>query len=154
MTETNYSLKWNEFESMAANTFKDLVSDNNFSDVTLVCEDGQQINAHKIILSSCSDFFRNILLKNSHPQPLIYLDNVNADQLEALINFMYLGETNIPQDMFSDFIKAAQKYKIKGLAEQDGEIPPPPAKKKRNNVLKIKEEMNRDKTNVVGTVTK
>jgi len=118
-----YNLAWNDFQSCTTNSLKDLIAREEFIDVTIACDDDKQIKAHKVILSACSEFFRNILLKNTHQHPLIYLDNLKIENLQALISFMYHGETNIPQDMFTDFIKAAQKYKIKGLNEQSEAIP-------------------------------
>jgi len=132
MDKGRYNLAWNEFESCTSNSFKGLIAREEFVDVTLACDDDKQVKAHKVILSACSEFFRNILLKNSHQHPLIYLDNLKVDNLQALIDFMYLGETNIPQDMFSGFIKAAQKYKIKGLAEHSDDMAQVRTKKRRH----------------------
>jgi len=42
-----------------------------FTDVTLACEDGQQVEAHKVILASYSLFFLNLEEKHSHP--MIYM---------------------------------------------------------------------------------
>lgn len=90
-----------------------------FVDVTLVCDDQNQIQAHKVILSACSDFFRNILLRNTAVrQPFIFLDNVSFQDLENIISFMYNGETAIGQEDFSSFMMSAQKLRVKGLSEQ------------------------------------
>ena len=132
MDKGRYNLAWNKFESCTSNSFKGLIAWEEFVDVTLACDGDKQVKAHKVILSACSEFFRNILLKNSHQHPLIYLDNLKVDILQALIDFMYLGETNIPQDMFSGFIKAAQKYKIKGLAEHSDDMAQVRTKKRRH----------------------
>ena len=56
-TEERYSLKWNKFESAATETLKLLHSDLDFADVTLACEDGNQLESHKVILSAASPFF-------------------------------------------------------------------------------------------------
>ena len=56
-TDEMYSLKWNKFESAATATLKSLHSDLDFTDVTLACEDDQQIESHKVILSAASPFF-------------------------------------------------------------------------------------------------
>ena len=148
MSNGRYNLSWKEFESCTSNSFKGLIAREEFVDVTLACDDDKQVKVHKVILSACSDFFRNILLKNSHQHPLIYLDNLKVEYLQALIDFMYLGETNIPQDMFSGFIKAAQKYKIKSLEEPGDELPQMKAKRRRHQSLNtvstpvnIKEEL-------------
>ena len=104
-----------------------------FVDVTLVCDDQNQIRAHKVILSACSDFFRNILLKNAAvSQPFIFLDNVSFQDLENVISFMYNGETAIGQEDFSSFMRAAQRLRVKGLTEQYcKEVPGDPEAERR-----------------------
>ena len=56
-----YSLKWNDFTVNVASTFRDLHSRHDFVDVTLACSDGSTLEAHKVILSSVSSYFRDIL---------------------------------------------------------------------------------------------
>ena len=53
-------LQWNDFRENAVNTFESLKEDKDFTDVTLVCEDGKQVEAHKVILANSSPFFQNI----------------------------------------------------------------------------------------------
>ena len=69
MGDVKVILSWNEFATNAPKTFKQLWREQDFTDVTLATEDDQQIKAHKVILSSSSDFFRNLLLRNPHPNP-------------------------------------------------------------------------------------
>ena len=57
--------EWNDFQENVTTAFGSLKGDNMFTDVTLACEDGQQIEAHKVILASCSPFFENLLNKNA-----------------------------------------------------------------------------------------
>ena len=64
-------LKWNDFQESISASFGILRGDKDFSDVTLACEDGQQIEAHKIVLASSSPLFSDIL-KNNQTHPLIY----------------------------------------------------------------------------------
>ena len=45
--------------------------DKDFFDVTLAWDD-EQIHAHKVILSACSPFFRNILRRNLHQNPILF----------------------------------------------------------------------------------
>ena len=105
-----------------------------FVDVTLVCDDQNQIRAHKVILSACSDFFRNILLRNAAvSQPFIFLDNVSFPDLENVISFMYNGETAIGQEDFSSFMRSAQRLRVKGLSEQYcKEVPGEPDAERRD----------------------
>ena len=64
-------LKWNDFQENLNSAFGALRNDTEFVDVTLACEDGSTIAAHKVILAASSPFFMEILAKNKHPHPLI-----------------------------------------------------------------------------------
>ena len=66
-------LKWNDFQENVNSAFGNLREDSEFADVTLACEDGQQIEAHKMILAASSPFFKNLLKRNKHPHPLIFM---------------------------------------------------------------------------------
>ena len=51
--------------------------------------------------------------------PFIVLKDIKDEDLEALLNYMYIGEVNVLQDKLSGLIKAAECLKIKGLAVPD-----------------------------------
>ena len=73
MSADQFHLSRNDFHLSAAGTFKSFLEETSFVDVTLACEDDKQIMAHKVILSANSEFFKNVLVKNIHQHPLIYL---------------------------------------------------------------------------------
>ena len=56
MTE-KLCLKWNDFQETVNTAFGSLRDDTEFADVTLACEDGQQVDAHKVNLGASSPFF-------------------------------------------------------------------------------------------------
>ena len=58
MATEKFCLTWNDYENNLGVAFRDLREEKEFFDVTLACED-EQVEAHKVILSSCSPFFRN-----------------------------------------------------------------------------------------------
>ena len=43
-------LQWNDFQENIKSAFGNLREDKDFKDVTLVCVDGQQLEAHKVVL--------------------------------------------------------------------------------------------------------
>ena len=45
-----HCLKWNDFQENVNVAFGSSREDNEFADVTLACEDGHQIEAHKVVL--------------------------------------------------------------------------------------------------------
>ena len=71
-------IQWNEFQENIKSAFGSLREDNDFTDVTLACEDGQQVEAHKVILAASSPFFLKLLGRNKHPHPLIHKKKVEV----------------------------------------------------------------------------
>ena len=82
-------LQWNDFKDNAIDTFGSLREDKDFTDVTLVCEDGMKIDVHKVILANSSPFFDNVLRQNKHIHPLIYMRGVKSEDLFAIVDFLY-----------------------------------------------------------------
>ena len=80
-------LQWNDFKENMAISFRELRKDREFTDVTLACEDGRQIEAHKVILASFSPFFMELLKKNKHPHPLVYMRGLMSEDLVAIVDF-------------------------------------------------------------------
>ncbi|XP_064097241.1 longitudinals lacking protein, isoforms H/M/V-like isoform X6 [Macrobrachium nipponense] len=110
------SLRWNDH----SHTFFDMLSTirrkESYCDVTLV-SDGRFYPVHKLVLSTCSDFFDNLFSRTDCKHPVVIVANVSHKDLEALLNYMYLGEVNVLQTELGNLMKAAEVLKIKGLAE-------------------------------------
>ena len=118
MSSEKFCLRWNDFESNISSAFRELREDKDFFDVTLACDD-EQIQAHKVILSACSPFFHNVLRRNPHQHPLLYLKNVKYTDLQAVLNFMYHGEVNVAQEELNSFLSVAEDLKVKGLTQNN-----------------------------------
>ena len=114
MTDEKLCLKWNDFQDLVQASFADLRADTDFTDVTLACED-QTIKVHKVILSACSPFFKKLLKTHPHPQPLIYMRGMKSSNLKAIVDFIYLGETNVFQEELESFLALAEELQLKGL---------------------------------------
>jgi len=109
-----FSLRWNDFEHNISQAFRELRDEADFLDVTLACEN-EQIQAHKVILSAGSTFFRNILRRNKHQNPLLYLKGVKYRDLQYVLSFMYQGEVDVAQDELNSFLATAEDLEVKGL---------------------------------------
>jgi len=114
----NYNLMWGDFTSNLSMTVKDLRNENDFLDVSIACED-EIIEAHKVILSAASPFFKNILRKNKHAHPFIYLNGVKFKDMKNLIDFMYNGEATVSHEDLDKFMAVANDLKVKGLTRSD-----------------------------------
>jgi len=123
MTSEKFCLRWNDFESNISGAFRELRDDKDFFDVTIACED-EQLQAHKVILSACSPFFRNILRRNQHQHPLLYLKGVKYTDLQSVLNFMYHGEVNVAQEELNSFLAVAEDLRVKGLTQNQGNANP------------------------------
>ena len=110
-----FSLKWNDFQENVSSSFSHLRHDSKLTDVTLISEDGEQLDSHKLILSASSPFFMNIFQRNKHPQPLIYLKGFQGRYLNSILDFMYHGKADIYQEDLDAFLALADELQLKGL---------------------------------------
>ena len=82
-------------------------------DVTLVTDDGQHIQAHRMILSAGSQFFSDIFLKSNQTNILIYLKGINSVQLKHILDFVYNGEASVEQDDLKEFIETGKELRVR-----------------------------------------
>ena len=118
MSSEKFALRWNDFESNICQAFKSLRDERELCDVTLACEDDHEVEAHRVILASCSPFFAKIF-KRYKDKPLLYLKGVSSQHLQSLLNFMYLGQVSIAQDDLSSFLSAAEDLQVSGLTHRN-----------------------------------
>ena len=109
-------LSGEDFTNDVVNIFKELAKDSDFTNVTLVADGGVNIKAHKVVLSAFSPFFRNLLVNNPHQHPLLYLRGVQSEDLLAILDFIYLGQTKVDMENINKFMDLAKDLQIKGLA--------------------------------------
>jgi len=123
----NFCLRWNDFADNVSGAFKELRAESDFFDVTLACSDSgsKTLQAHKVILSACSNFFKATFRQqsnaNKHPNPYIYLRGVTYSDLVSILDFIYNGEVNVAQEELNSFLAVAEELQIKGLTNRDKE---------------------------------
>merc|ERR1712129_79260 len=152
-------LKWNDFQENVTSAFGERRQDREFADVTLACEDGQQVEAHKVILASSSPFFLDILTRNKHPHSLIYMRGVKFVDLVALVDFLYLGEANVYKENLDSFLAIAEELKLKPAGNQTIEeemapllVPKQKPKTKKEPTVQNSKNEPKAKEEVAGTV--
>ena len=109
-------LQWNDFKENIVGSFQRLKEDNDFSDVTVVCEDGKQVEAHEVVLVCSSPVFQNILKRNKNVYPLLYMRGMKFEDLLAILEFLNCGETNVYQENLDSFLSIAEELELKGTA--------------------------------------
>ncbi|XP_042227454.1 longitudinals lacking protein, isoforms H/M/V-like isoform X6 [Homarus americanus] len=112
------SLKWNNHRSTFFHVLSTIRSKESYCDVTIAC-DGKFYPVHKLVLSTCSDYFEQMFERTNCKHPIIVLKDIRHEELEALLNYMYVGEVNVLQNELAGLIKAAECLMIKGLAVPD-----------------------------------
>ena len=83
--------------------------------MTLACEDGQQVEAHKVILAFSIPFFQKWLTRNKHNHPLVYMRGMKSENLLAIVDFLYYGKVNVYQQNLDSFLVIAEEFQLKGL---------------------------------------
>ena len=112
-----FCLKWNDFHSNISKSFGLFRNEDYLHDVTLVSDDHQQFSAHKLVLSACSEYFKNIFQHNSKPNahPLLCLDGISSADLNSIMDYIYNGEVQIFQENLDRFLSLAQRLELEGL---------------------------------------
>ncbi|XP_076666792.1 uncharacterized protein LOC143368197 isoform X8 [Andrena cerasifolii] len=114
-----FSLRWNNYLKHITCAFDTLRTEEDLVDVTLSCE-GKRIRAHKMLLSACSTYFRDLFKENPCQHPVIIFRNVKFDDLAALVDFMYQGEVNVVQEQLASFLTTAELLAVQGLTDGTG----------------------------------
>ena len=98
------------------------VQNESLVDCTIMCEDSA-VRAHKVVLSACSPYFQKIFMDNPGKHPIIVLKDVRCWEMQCILDFMYKGETSVPEPQLTSLIKAAESLKVRGLTSSD-QLPP------------------------------
>ena len=114
-----FNLQWNDFMSTVSKSFGQLRKEDEFYDVTLVSDDEEHVLAHKVVLAASSGFFKNILRKSTHSNPMIFLSGINSKELNFILDYIYYGRVEMYQTEIDDFLNAAQKLRIEGLDSKE-----------------------------------
>ena len=112
-----FCLKWNDFDSNVSKSFGKLRNEEYLHDVTLVGDDHTQISAHKLVLSACSEYFKEVFKRNKHSNTLMCLEGLSKQDLKNVLDYMYNGEVKIYQEELDRFLSVAQRFKLEGLLE-------------------------------------
>lgn len=97
-----------------------------FSDVTVVAgshaDDSLSFfRAHKVILASVSDFFKNVLTafetqaNFANQNQTIFLKNVDPKKFQLLLNFFYESQVRVQAEDLKPFLELAKELGVKGL---------------------------------------
>ena len=119
MHNEQFFVKWNDFQSNVAKAFPLLQHESDFYGVTLVSDDNRKISAHKVVLATCSQYFKRILKGSQHPNPMLCLDGIKFTDVNNILDYIYNGEVKIEEEGLNRFLEIAQRFQLDGIGIGD-----------------------------------
>ena len=114
-----FVLKWNDYHTNVADSFKSMRADGDFLDTTVACSGSEQLQAHRVVLAAFSPYLKGMLRNNPQPNPVLIMPpNVKFIDLHSLLEFMYHGEVRVPADHIESLMQLAQLLRVKGLTDE------------------------------------
>ena len=125
MNQEKYNLNWHTYSDHLRDLLHNMREMEYLTDVTLVCDDQKQFKAHKIVLSACSTVFKYIIDSLPLNSSVIYLRGIQHQEMESILDFMYLGAATFYQERMNEFWNVAKNLEIKEISKDiefnDGE---------------------------------
>merc|ERR1712126_447748 len=122
MNQQKYNLNWHTYSDHLRDLLHNMRKSEYLTDVTLVCDDQKQYKAHKIVLSACSTAFKNIIDSLPLNSSVIYLRGIQHQEMESILEFMYLGVATFYQERMNEFLNVAKNLEIKEISKEDVEL--------------------------------
>ena len=118
MHPEKYTLTWHSYPDYLQEMMREMMTSEEFTDVTLVTDDKKTIRAHRNILSACSLVFKNILqMQITKSHPVIYLRDIQYSEIESILQFIYLGEAKVFKERMNNFLSVAKNLEIRELSQ-------------------------------------
>ena len=112
------SVNWEHYSQTIQSCFDNAFSDKTYTDVTLVSEDMKNFGSHRVILSSSSKTFQDILKMSTHSHPMIFLKGFNSSDISNILKFIYKGQVELPTKDLNSFVEKAQELKLLKIQEK------------------------------------
>ena len=148
MHPEKYTLTWHSYPDYLMELMREMLTSEDFTDVTLVTDDKMTIKAHRNILSACSPVFKNILqmeITNNHP--VIYLRGIQYSEMESILQFIYFGQAKLYEEQMNKFMLLSKNLEIKGLIK-DADVNEPQIKQSCQNQEDVTDTVNVDHNNI------
>lgn len=116
--ETENLLDENSYRIQKFDRFEKILSDEDFSDVTIQANE-KNYRLHKCILASCSEVFNDMLnndLKNKNVS-LLEIKDIKSEVLDEFFRFIYTEKINNVMTVVDQLLAVSEKYKVKVLKE-------------------------------------
>ena len=112
MDQGKVNLAWNTHHQHLKKLLQNMLEATVFADITLVSNDLMKFKTHKAVLSACSQVFKSIIDDIPKDSSTIYLRGIQGQDLESILQFMYLGEATLSHERMNEFIEVAKSLEI------------------------------------------
>ncbi|XP_042372263.1 kelch-like protein 10, partial [Plectropomus leopardus] len=104
--------------TMFYNTINELRLEDKLCDAVIRVE-GVDFKIHKVILCSCSSFFRDLLHDetSTSEQQVYHLSKVSSNTVSLIINYAYSGSIEVTEENVLELLAGADVYDIKGIVQ-------------------------------------
>lgn len=127
----NYQLKWNSHVTNLNSSISSLYKNDKYADCMLftcnVDEGCFNFAAHKLILATCSHYFASLF--DSNPMPIngmifiVLPPELSRRSMGILLEYMYVGEATVSNDILNEVLKGGEVLKIRGLCKVQSDTP-------------------------------
>jgi len=118
MNQEKFNLNWVNYSDHLREMLHEMMNSSYLTDVTLVCDDKVQFKAHKIVLSACSSVFKSIINDLPQNSSVIYLRGIQHQEMESILEFMYLGVATFYQERMNEFLNVAKNLEVKEISKE------------------------------------
>lgn len=130
---SHLKIRWNNFPVTVSSSLEALRNNGDLVDTSLFCEGRRfmviqtiliefvfkikihqknSIQAHRVVLSATSNYFRQIFKEISSPNVAIVLSGLNHQDIEAILTFIYCGEVSLCEPQLPSFLKTAETLQV------------------------------------------
>ena len=145
----SFFLKCKDFPQHVVSSYKEMRHSGHFSDVTLLCEDAQQFEAHRVILTASSQYLSNVLKRERHSHPMIYMRGLNAKDILAILDVIYYGEVKVNQEDLNQFLVLAEEFKLNGMSVVGDQIEIPSLNPPKKQEIILNEILTNNKPDII-----
>merc|ERR1712098_912174 len=116
MANGKYDLSWYTYTDHLREMLHNMMSQSDFTDITIVCEDKKEYKAHKVVLAACSPIFQSMFCTVNNRNEILYLKGIKGSEFEAILQYIYLGHAEFSQEGLNEFLKTAITLEIKEIS--------------------------------------
>ena len=116
MSQETFDVTWDDYPGHLKIMMESFLTNDSFTDVTIVCDDQKKIKSHRNILSASSSVLKNLLeVERLSSSSVLYLKGIHSQDMQAVLQFIHKGASRVTTERIDSFVDVAKNLKIKGF---------------------------------------